>query len=773
MPLLRNKYQPYIPDPDSPLSLTCGDEAYCHPISLGDQIMTQFYQTPCAANLIADPDFEDVTLGAELLTNGTFTGSAASWALTGNWVYNSDAIDHTASGAFDTATQTGLAISGGSYYQVQVVATNISAGYCNILLGGGANLAVVSDNGTSTYYVYAQGSNTDIVISTSTDFAGTIDSISLKAITTTDWTTNSNWQLEDGMACALGSTGSLVENVANYITVGGYYKITVTASNVTGGTCEVYVADILVGTISGNGTFTYWTETRPTVTGVVTFTPDTNFDGCLSDPALYELRDDYEAVLISMETGSEYDISSYIEYYQDWVTLIFRISTLELGYGCYYYEVYDSCLTTGNDLVTNGDFSTGDFTGWTRNNGSHQYSINGSNQLEMYFDPLTGETDLVTDGDFASGAFAPNWTAGANWSVVANKARHTAGSTDTLAQTITIGPPPAAPTVEQYWVQFVISNRTAGSVTVTWGNQTSPAFSTDDTYTYPLTPGTSGNVDLTFTPSSDFDGDLDDIVLVASNTIWSASPFITNAVNTDMVAGNYDAAFEIISTTDTDLSATVLLVGQTQSPTYYDTAGTHTESISNYTPGSQQVRVLASFRNGSNFVPGTIIVDNITANRTEPFEATYTSECLNYRLEHTNSRMVIGYCDQESFGFEFENTGFKLQQRIITRSFNPTYPGVPEIMKTGSGDARITYSEIEKYWLLATDYISETAHDALAVIRLCDHFLIGPAEDNGTEYIIDNEDYVAQWRTEGDYTRAIAIFKIRTKEDGQKFNRHT
>ena len=74
MPLFKNKYQPYFTDPDTPNQYQCGPEYYCHPVSSNDSVKTQFTQTPCAGSLLEDPGFSDITLGAELILNGTFSG---------------------------------------------------------------------------------------------------------------------------------------------------------------------------------------------------------------------------------------------------------------------------------------------------------------------------------------------------------------------------------------------------------------------------------------------------------------------------------------------------------------------------------------------------------------------------------------------------------------------------------------------------------------------------------------------------------------------------
>jgi len=113
MPLLKNTNQPYFPDPNSPNDYTCAGE-YCYPIQQGDKIYQQWYQTPCGNNLVADPDFSNVTYGANLVVNGTFTGSLASWTTTG-WTYGTnEAVGPIATSPNDL-TQAGIASVGVAY----------------------------------------------------------------------------------------------------------------------------------------------------------------------------------------------------------------------------------------------------------------------------------------------------------------------------------------------------------------------------------------------------------------------------------------------------------------------------------------------------------------------------------------------------------------------------------------------------------------------------------------------------------------------------------
>ena len=178
------------------------------------------------------------------------------------------------------------------------------------------------------------------------------------------------------------------------------------------------------------------------------------------------------------------------------------------------------------------------------------------------------------------------------------------------------------------------------------------------------------------------------------------------------------------------------------------------------------------FGNFSGGTTGTVTVDNVSLVRIEPFEATYTSECLSYEFEHPRTKLMTAYSDQPAFGFEYTNTGFKLQQRAVVRSIAPFYPTEGQIQKSGTGNARVVYAGVEKYWQLHTAYVTETFHDSMAIMVRSDHFAIGNAEGTQTEYVAEVEDYTPQWLANGQYSLAPAVVTLRVKEGGQKFNRH-
>ena len=792
MPLLRNKFQPYFPDPDSPNRYQCGSEQYCWPVQVGDRVLTQFYQTPCNESPIIDPEFDDYTLGSELVTNGDFlTANLNLWEVSstplsttlGVYVYgwtgaNPNRIYHQPATYSLGVYQTGVAMVVGKTYTITIDITRI-AGSVQVQLGNltGAVLSNPLDStGVFTFDLIFNDAVYDwVMIKPTLDYDGYINSISVKEKIYTYWDINSGWQLNDGLACHIdGQIGDLKDISPNYIDANKYYKGLFTLSSYSQGYVEFWISDILAGTVSANGTFTYYVT--PTVAGTIKFVPSVDFLGCISNPAVYELKKDYLLEAVN-SSGTAFDVSNAIEYYNEFVTIDFKFDDYELADGCYTLNMYDQCIVTSDNLVTNPDFALG-FTDWVKNNAGSQYAI-VADQLVMNFNPFgIGDTDYITNGDFSGGA--TGWTLGAGWSIVGGKARHTAGNTATLTQTLTLPAPPLPALGYNFYIGFTVSNWTTGTISVKLGNAagtTSYTWKGNDRFIQFYNPKASGTIDIIFTPSSTFDGDIDDIKVVKTNHSGIALLYHT-AIPT-VTPGTYQAEWEIISSTDGNIGAKAYLNGGAPTPNYQTVAGTYS-ATQNYTLTGGVFYILVNWGKTSvdyiqaNYVEGSITLDNMSLKKIEPFEATFESECINYQSNSIpRTKMIVGYCDQNSLGFDFANTGFKLMHRAEIRSLNPNYPSSLDIMKTGRGNDRTVYGELQKYWEVTTDFASETFHDLMAAILICDHVEMGDSEGTVIEYSPLPEEYSPNWNGDGAYSLATATFQVRVKEKGQVFNRHT
>ena len=138
-------------------------------------------------------------------------------------------------------------------------------------------------------------------------------------------------------------------------------------------------------------------------------------------------------------------------------------------------------------------------------------------------DSATLGAELITNGTFATGL--SGWAdSGSSWSWSAGTALHTAGSVSTLSQSVSVT------SGGTYQVQFTMSGRTAGSISVTLGSVNCYPVGSSAKFhqhfaTHGLLPQRPAPVALTITPTSDFDGSLDDIT-VKEVTLGSFSPIV-------------------------------------------------------------------------------------------------------------------------------------------------------------------------------------------------------------------------------------------------------
>jgi parallel beta-helix repeat protein len=113
---------------------------------------------------------------------------------------------------------------------------------------------------------------------------------------------------------------------------------------------------------------------------------------------------------------------------------------------------------------------------------------------------ISGGSSIVKNHFFSDTSY---WLNNGNWTITGGKAVHSVGSSNTLEQAV-------SPVIGRtYGVSFIISDRTAGSVTVSLGGVSGTTRSANGTWWQELTPTTTGN--LIITPTSDFDGKIDNV----------------------------------------------------------------------------------------------------------------------------------------------------------------------------------------------------------------------------------------------------------------------
>ena len=127
------------------------------------------------STIIAD----DTSVGAEKVTNGTFTGNANGWTLGTGWSYASNTIRKSADGTGTLSQNVGAVV--GEFYAVTFTVSSWTVGEFTPTLGG-ASGKPMSGNGTWTIHLLA--TTTGDLIFTPTDTSRFfLDNISVKKIT--------------------------------------------------------------------------------------------------------------------------------------------------------------------------------------------------------------------------------------------------------------------------------------------------------------------------------------------------------------------------------------------------------------------------------------------------------------------------------------------------------------------------------------------------------------------------------------------------------------
>ena len=141
---------------------------------------------------------DTASLGSEKVTNGTFTGNATGWTLGAGWAYSSNNVAHTAGSTAAMSQDTGEVA--GEYYLVSFVVsvttgqvglkgkltTTIGGTQAGIWANSNGNLTASGYFSNTVNYIVKATNTNDLTFTPTTDFNGTIDTVSVKKITDGD-----------------------------------------------------------------------------------------------------------------------------------------------------------------------------------------------------------------------------------------------------------------------------------------------------------------------------------------------------------------------------------------------------------------------------------------------------------------------------------------------------------------------------------------------------------------------------------------------------------
>jgi len=800
MPLINIPYQPLGMNIVRPTDcFACDEREYCMPVIPGDPIYQQFRQTPCTASIVCDGDFTSIIAGAEvipdtdfteleaeIIVNGGFTGNANNWVLGTGWAYNSNNIRKTAGVASSARQVLPSPTISDAVYEVTYTITNRTAGTLTPQLITGLTIysgAVASSNATFTTYIKAFLPCDTFLLTASSAFDGDVDTVSVRRIAPT-WsfggTSLVGWDIEDttGFAitidagvygdctgCGLIQSG-IVQPLTDYTVVVSVEDGTGTFVVNVGGTDSVYYAltggpqTVNVTITSGAGTDFYiapgensrmkvseitllevsglcwdfdtalWVATGDSICKIPGTADNLINTAVLTQNVLYQIKVTVEGrtagfiqLSVAGVLGDVIDSNGiFTQYFTPASTTALTI---------YANSLFDGCITLveifplKNDFVFNLIDSDGTVVAIISDNNGNAYGrvIYSEDYVTLNF--TIDEMLDVNAHDIEYGCYRIE----------------------------------AFDVCEIQYEEVIVDGEFSNPYGIYWksvgggGTVVSTIVAGQLTMTRVSTVGTDGSAD----------GNYYDI------TNWQSNPKILTG------AHNYRVEFDIISNTDPVNIRFGVAFGDGSTASAY-TVGSHSIVVNNVnpSPGAQQrIGVFSSFPS----VNGVIVADEVHVFRIEPYDVTYTSQCIDYRESMECTKVIQGYCDSDNMGFKFYDDVllqyiYKLSQRIYIRAINPSGKDETDDYLFSNGTRQRQFSQTSKVFTLLTDHLPEWSLDTLREQRNTDHFSIGePVDDDFREWYCWPSDFSPEWPKNGESKLAPVRFELSEKEEETKFNR--
>lgn len=512
--------------------------------------------------------YDKNTLGAEKLTNGTFTGSATGWTLGTGWAYSSNTVVKNADGT-GTLSQPAVTYSYnipaiGVTYALTFTISAYSVGSVTPSVGGATGTSV-SANGTYTQYFTATSITAPTFTPTNTS-RFTIDTVSLKQVLGNlvlggTISTNGIFRNPTTSGAYLAGNQCLWSAVST-----GIVQIGTTQPDSGGGmdTGRGLFIGIDSTTLASGGTvfFQNWLASNGDK-GALVFNPN---GGSVSVGSMQ--TDDSMSLIVGKSSSAYIKIMNangsfggagqymgqlYSNSFTGYTTYV-KAATVFEGYDLGGYgrgrflfalnrtqsgeNVQDTYSTStimnldyiqGNVSIGNGVNTGSAKLGLRSTYEQNRIEYDGSNYLKtevtstgtahvtnvgtgsqtIFTDEQTLGAEKVTNGTFAADT---DWTKGAAWSISGGFARKTIDGTNTLSQAV------GAVAGELYLLTFTItsdSTATASTVTPTLGGTAGSVCinhalgNSALTYTMHILATTTG--DLIFTPSNTSRFTLDDV----------------------------------------------------------------------------------------------------------------------------------------------------------------------------------------------------------------------------------------------------------------------
>jgi len=470
-------------------------------------------------------------LHGNLVVNADFVTSLQPWVIgSSNWAYTpaTHLMTRTANADVSTLYQT-IKIQRGQPYMVVYTLTR-SAGSITPYLGGTAGTSR-SSAATFREIIVAGSTDKNITFTPDATFAGTVDLVSVQPIyggfvPYNDLTEGGLWHGGDVSPDTkhlvnYGAWTNAATGVASVLTLvdvlGCYPRVRTDSAAIQ----SLHGSDAYTGNIVHNCQVGWNEQTPANTANSLVVKATEGVTGASSNASCVKLtvsNDTFATGIVGSRVvalaTTAYNFV-YAKYIYAWVR-----STISLNAGDISF-----CMDESANLASSQDYTLPALTAntWTRvrldisamtaTDKDTVISIgmkvnNDKNQaFSVYWDDVRWANwdGVLYNGNFTGAA--TGWTLNTGWAYNSNNVRHTAGNVLTLEQS-------SLPVYSKcpYRVTITMSNRTSGSVTVSLGGGTaSSAISSNADNEAILTCGTA-NQTLVITPTSDFDGDIDDVI---------------------------------------------------------------------------------------------------------------------------------------------------------------------------------------------------------------------------------------------------------------------
>lgn len=428
-------------------------------------------------------------------------------------------INKTAATSYDGSANTGTdELLDNTYEAIQFIPTGTSAGYGSIRLKISSATAVINPTDTITFKVYGDSGGTPVdnfggaTVSQSygrlttsyqdIDFAGfgtftagnkywlvmsyttaptgatvNMDCTNTGTATHAYSSDGSSWTLENNKSCYLKY---YVSSSARPLTINTLNGDIMQGTSTSGGNGADFIANGHNGTAAVRGTspmgfggnFTSTTGTGVNVTGT--------YGTALATTGLN-----------TQNTFTQTGTAAW----KIWKPLMSLTRSVTIGaFDCVapLFQLSSTVADTGNLMAL-----------FKQNAEKFKITSNGTAWLSSGY--VADETSLgsekATNGTFTGNA--NNWTLNTGWAYNSNNVIHTSGNTGTLTQDMT------EVAGDVYYVSYVVSSQTIGTVTMSIGGVTGKTTWGNGTFTEKIEA--TGTGDFSITPSTDFNGIIDTI----------------------------------------------------------------------------------------------------------------------------------------------------------------------------------------------------------------------------------------------------------------------